>query len=72
MSSTTVPQAKLGKNGPYVPALGCGLGGLSGAYGSPKPDEERFKLLDKAIELGDTFWDSSVYVRRLCGQLVQH
>ena len=31
----------------------------SAFYGEPKPDEERFKVLDKAYEAGDLFWDSA-------------
>ena len=33
--------------------------GLSAFYGAAKSDEERFKVLDRALELGETFWDSS-------------
>jgi len=50
----------LGKNGPLVPALGFGLMGLSShSYGAAGNDEERFVILDHALELGCTFWDSS-------------
>ncbi|TGO80878.1 hypothetical protein BPOR_1586g00020 [Botrytis porri] len=55
----TLPTRKLGKNGPQVPALGFGLMGLSLAYGKAEPDEARFKVLDRAFELGENFWDSS-------------
>ncbi|KAJ8058436.1 hypothetical protein OCU04_012625 [Sclerotinia nivalis] len=54
-----LPTRKLGKNGPQVPALGFGLMGLSIAYGKVESDEARFKILDRAFELGETFWDSS-------------
>lgn len=50
----------LGKNGPLVPSLGFGLMGLThNVYGSTSSDEERFKVLDRAFELGETFWDTS-------------
>ena len=59
MLSKSVPVRKLGKNGPIVPALGYGLMGMSYSYGTPPSDEERFKVLDRAVELGATFWDSA-------------
>ncbi|KAF3765340.1 Aldo/keto reductase [Cryphonectria parasitica EP155] len=55
----SLPTRKLGRNGPEVTALGLGLMGLSNAYGDAGTDEERFKFLDRAWELGCTFWDSS-------------
>lgn len=33
--------------------------GLSAFYGKPESDEARFKVLDRALELGETFWDSA-------------
>lgn len=33
--------------------------GMSILYGQAPSDEERFKLLDRAVELGATNWDSS-------------
>jgi aryl-alcohol dehydrogenase-like predicted oxidoreductase len=54
-----IPTRQLGKNGPHVPALGFGSMGLSVGYSTPGADEERFKLLDRAFELGLTFWDSA-------------
>jgi aryl-alcohol dehydrogenase-like predicted oxidoreductase len=32
--------------------------GLSAFYGGYESDEKRFEVLDRAIELGETFWDS--------------
>jgi len=31
----------------------------SAFYGAPKPDEERFKVLDKCYNDGELFWDSA-------------
>ena len=33
--------------------------GLSAFYGKPESDEDRFKILDKAYEMGERFWDSA-------------
>lgn len=33
--------------------------GLSAFYGAPESDAERFKVLDRAYELGQTNWDSA-------------
>ncbi|KAM0127279.1 hypothetical protein ACHAP3_008847 [Botrytis cinerea] len=54
-----LPTRKLGKNGPDVVALGFGTMGLSAFYGTAEPDEERFKVLDRAYGLGQTNWDSA-------------
>ncbi|KAI1406983.1 putative aldo/keto reductase [Hypoxylon sp. FL1857] len=59
MSTKTVPLRQLGKNGLKVPAVGLGLMGMSMLYGVPPSDEERFKVLDRALELGATNWDTS-------------
>ena len=56
---------RIGSQGPVVPAIGFGLMGLSTFYGSVDSDEERFKLLDKALEIGQTFWDSE-WTAELC------
>ncbi|KAH8879481.1 putative aldo-keto reductase [Thozetella sp. PMI_491] len=55
-----LPPRKLGRNGPVVPALGLGLMGIgSTIYGTTPSDAERFAVLDRAHELGATFWDTS-------------
>ncbi|KAI0437158.1 putative aldo/keto reductase [Xylaria telfairii] len=59
MSNRNVPLRQLGKNGPMIPALGLGLMGMSVMYGKAPSDEERFAVLDRAVELGVTNWDSS-------------
>jgi len=58
-----VPTRQLGKNGPQVSAIGYGAMGLSAFYGgSGAPDEERFKVLDRAIELGCTYFDRLTFM----------
>lgn len=55
----TLPARRLGKSGPEVTALGFGLMGLSSMYGAIESDEQRFKVLDRAYELGELFWDTA-------------
>lgn len=59
MSKCTLPTRQLGKNGPNVPAMGFGLMGLTGVYGAAPDEEGRFKILDRAAEIGSTFWDTA-------------
>lgn len=54
----SLPSAKFG-NGPELPRLGFGLMGLSTFYGKVGTFEERFKILDRSLELGETFWDTA-------------
>lgn len=62
MSMQSVHTNSLGLRGPV---LGLGLMGLSHeVYGAVPSDEERFALLDRAYELGITFWDSAELVER--------
>lgn len=54
-----LPLKRLGRDGPMVVSLGFGAMGLSTSYGPGGPDEERFRILDRAYELGQTFWDTA-------------
>ncbi|KAG5818665.1 hypothetical protein H9Q74_001107 [Fusarium xylarioides] len=54
-----LPLRQLTKNGPKIPSIGLGLMGISVGYGAATSDEERFKLLDRAWELGCTNWDTA-------------
>jgi hypothetical protein len=54
-----MPLRHLGRNGPLVSSVGFGAMGLSFGYGKVEDNEERFKVLDRALEVGSTFWDTS-------------
>ncbi|KAF2489787.1 Aldo/keto reductase [Lophium mytilinum] len=56
---STLPLRRLGTNGPLVSAIGFGAMGLSVSYGKVDENSSRFEVLDKALELGSTFWDTS-------------
>ncbi|KAK9364436.1 Aldo keto reductase [Lipomyces kononenkoae] len=55
----SIATKQLGKFGPRVPALGFGAMGLSAWYGKIDDDETRFRVLDRAYDLGITFWDTA-------------
>ncbi|KAI9732602.1 MAG: hypothetical protein M1834_003938 [Cirrosporium novae-zelandiae] len=56
----SLPTRTLGRGGPKVTALGCGLMSLGGAYATQaETDEERFKFLDHAYSLGALLWDTA-------------
>ncbi|KAJ9123361.1 hypothetical protein QFC22_001560 [Naganishia vaughanmartiniae] len=59
MPTTPLPTRQLGSQGPQVSAIGFGTMGLSAFYGKVDTDEERFKVLDRAYELGELHWDSA-------------
>ncbi|KAG1832827.1 Aldo keto reductase [Suillus variegatus] len=51
------PTRKIGTDD--VSTIGFGAMGIAAFYGQTDSDEERFKVLDKAYELGCTFWDTA-------------
>jgi aryl-alcohol dehydrogenase-like predicted oxidoreductase len=59
MATTKLSTKALGRNGPLVSTIGFGAMGLSASYGFGGSDEDRFKVLDRAYELGNTFWDTA-------------
>ncbi len=58
-----IPRRKLGRQGLEVSAIGLGCMGMSHAYGTPD-DVESAATLDRAIELGCTFFDTAEASRR--------
>ncbi|CAF1337446.1 unnamed protein product [Adineta steineri] len=55
-----IPTRQLGKNGPQISAIGFGLMTIAGNNPEkPATDEEQFKILDRAIELGCTYFDTA-------------
>ncbi len=50
---------KLGKSGLEVSAIGLGCMGMSFGYGPPKDKQEMISLLQEAVELGVTFFDTA-------------
>jgi aryl-alcohol dehydrogenase-like predicted oxidoreductase len=51
-------QVELGTQGLRVPALGLGCMGMSDFYG-PSSEEQNLRVLERAADLGCTFWDTS-------------
>jgi aryl-alcohol dehydrogenase-like predicted oxidoreductase len=49
---------KFGKTGIQLPSIGLGCMGMSHGYGEPN-DDESIATLEKAIDLGVTFWDTA-------------
>ena len=58
MEDNFVITRKLGSQGLQVSALGLGCMGMSWAYGAPD-DQESLATLDRALELGITFFDTA-------------
>ena len=72
MPASHYPTRKLGKTGVQVSAsmypfenicvdktVGFGAMGMSAFYGPTKTEEENFKVLTRAADLGVTFWDTA-------------
>ena len=51
-------QFNLGSQGLRVPAIGLGCMGMSDFYGTSS-EAQNLRVLDKAAEIGCTFWDTS-------------
>lgn len=51
-------QVNLGSQGLHVPAIGLGCMGMSDFYG-PSSEAQNLSVLDRAAEIGCTFWDTS-------------
>jgi aryl-alcohol dehydrogenase-like predicted oxidoreductase len=53
-----IEQRRLGRNGPTVSRIGLGCWGMSGTYG-PGDDAESLATLERAFELGISFFDTA-------------
>ncbi|CAB5366088.1 unnamed protein product [Rhizophagus irregularis] len=54
----TLPLRELGKTGVKISVIGLGCMGMSEFYGS-SDEQENIKVLNRALELGCNFWDTS-------------
>jgi aryl-alcohol dehydrogenase-like predicted oxidoreductase len=57
-NDSVVPHVTLGSVGLRVSAQGLGCMGMSHGYGTPNDTESR-RVLDRALELGVSFWDTA-------------
>lgn len=58
-ASPTPPLESLAKMARKSQLWDSALWAFSAYYGKPESDEARFLVLDRAYELGETFWDSA-------------
>jgi aryl-alcohol dehydrogenase-like predicted oxidoreductase len=58
IKETTMEMRQLGRSGLTVSAIGLGCMGMSDFYG-PRDDAQSMDTLNRALELGVTFWDTS-------------
>ncbi|KAJ7138331.1 NADP-dependent oxidoreductase domain-containing protein [Mycena epipterygia] len=57
--SHSIPRQPLGKNGPLVPRMCFGPMGLSASYSGVPTHEVGYKVLEHALNIGFSFWDTS-------------
>ncbi|KAJ7489739.1 NADP-dependent oxidoreductase domain-containing protein [Mycena galericulata] len=55
----SIPQQTLGTNGPIVQRMCFGPMGLSASYSGVPTHKEGYKVLEHALNIGFTFWDTS-------------
>src|SRR5947207_14013157 len=59
LKGETMKKRKLGRSNLEVSAIGLGCMGMSFGYGPAKEKQEMISLLQKAVELGVTFFDTA-------------
>ncbi|KAJ6543051.1 NADP-dependent oxidoreductase domain-containing protein [Mycena capillaripes] len=57
--TNSISTQPLGKDGPQVPRMAFGPMGLSSSYSGVPTHEEGYKVLEHALNLGFSFWDTS-------------
>ncbi len=58
-NNNQIPTRPLGKSGLKVSSIGLGCMGMSANHGEPRDKKEMIKLLQKAVDLGYTFFDTA-------------